>query len=100
MFKCKRNVYESCLAYLKRRLPVFLQNQSGAVTVDWVVLTAAIVGLGVAVMSSVGQTTASVGEDKIARCMTILKKQLNKPEKEGLGFRRLGRAHSNCGTLK
>jgi Flp pilus assembly pilin Flp len=31
----------------------FLSDESGAVTVDWVVLTAALVGLGLAVMSVV-----------------------------------------------
>ena len=31
----------------------FLADEDGAVTVDWVVLTAAIVGLGIAVLSSV-----------------------------------------------
>lgn len=31
----------------------FLQSENGAVTVDWVVLTAALVGLGLAVMSVV-----------------------------------------------
>ena len=36
----------------------FLKDESGAVTVDWVVLTAAIVGLGIAVLTSVsGGTT-------------------------------------------
>lgn len=32
-----------------------IEDESGAVTVDWVVLTAAIVGLGIAVLASVGQ---------------------------------------------
>ena len=32
----------------------FKQDESGAVTVDWVVLTAAIVGLGMVVMATVG----------------------------------------------
>jgi Flp pilus assembly pilin Flp len=32
----------------------FLKSEDGAVTVDWVVLTAAIVGLGIVVISSVG----------------------------------------------
>ncbi len=32
----------------------FRADESGAVTVDWVVLTAAIVGLGLVVMQSVG----------------------------------------------
>ena len=31
----------------------FRNDESGAVTVDWVVLTAAIVGLGIAVLTSV-----------------------------------------------
>ena len=32
----------------------FRADESGAVTVDWVVLTAAIVGLGIVVMNTVG----------------------------------------------
>lgn len=41
----------------------FKNDESGAVTVDWVVLTAAIVGLGIAVLSSVsGGTTALAGK--------------------------------------
>ncbi len=40
----------------------FAKDESGAVTVDWVVLTAAIVGLGIAVMASVGQSTADMGD--------------------------------------
>ena len=31
----------------------FFKDEAGAVTVDWVVLTAAIVGLGIAVISTV-----------------------------------------------
>jgi Flp pilus assembly pilin Flp len=38
----------------------FAANESGAVTVDWVVLTAAIVGLGIAVVASVRTGTTSV----------------------------------------
>lgn len=32
----------------------FKNDESGAVTVDWVVLTAAVVGLGLVVMSAIG----------------------------------------------
>jgi len=35
------------------KLRDFAKSESGAVTVDWVVLTAAIVGLGLAVFTSV-----------------------------------------------
>ena len=39
----------------------FAKNESGAVTVDWVVLTAAIVGLGIAVVASVGGGITTLG---------------------------------------
>ncbi|WP_341212222.1 hypothetical protein [uncultured Limimaricola sp.] len=34
-------------------IKTFTQDEAGAVTVDWVVLTAAIVGLGVAILAQV-----------------------------------------------
>ncbi len=41
----------------------FRADEDGAVTVDWVVLTAAIVGLGIAVMASVrGGATDLAGD--------------------------------------
>ena len=39
----------------------FRNDESGAVTVDWVVLTAAIVGLGIAVMASVAGGVDELG---------------------------------------
>ena len=39
---------------------LFAKDEDGAVTVDWVVLTSAIVGLGIAVMVSVGNSTTSL----------------------------------------
>lgn len=47
----------------------FLNDESGAVTVDWVVLTAAIVGLGIAVLTSVGGGTTSLA-DKVSSHMS------------------------------
>ena len=38
----------------------FQADESGAVTVDWVVLTAAVVGLGVAALSAVKSGTGSL----------------------------------------
>jgi Flp pilus assembly pilin Flp len=38
----------------------FRKDEEGAVTVDWVVLTAAIVGMGVAVMATVKNGTTNV----------------------------------------
>ena len=43
----------------------FQNDEDGAVTVDWVVLTAAIVGLGIAVLTSVSGGTTSLA-DKIS----------------------------------
>jgi Flp pilus assembly pilin Flp len=39
----------------------FKKDEDGAVTVDWVVLTAAIVGLGIAVIASVREGTETLG---------------------------------------
>lgn len=41
----------------------FLQDESGAVTVDWTVLTAAIVGMGIASVAAVRNGTFALGED-------------------------------------
>lgn len=41
----------------------FISNESGAVTVDWVVLTAALVGLGLAVMSVVSSGVGQLSND-------------------------------------
>ncbi|MBV7409250.1 hypothetical protein [Maritimibacter sp. DP1N21-5] len=52
----------------------FRAEEDGAVTVDWVVLTAAIVGLGIAVLTSVSGGTTSLA-DKISSnlsAMTIM----------------------------
>jgi Flp pilus assembly pilin Flp len=41
----------------------FAKSESGAVTVDWVVLTAALVGLGLAVMAVVSSGVENLGND-------------------------------------
>jgi len=52
----------------------FRRQEEGAVTVDWVVLTAAVIGLGVAALSAVstgtstltGKISASLGAQTVA----------------------------------
>ncbi|SFJ72396.1 Flp family type IVb pilin [Celeribacter neptunius] len=39
----------------------FSRDEDGAVTVDWVVLTAAVVGLGIAVLTSVSGGVKTLG---------------------------------------
>jgi len=43
----------------------YLLAEDGAVTVDWVVITAAIVGLGITVMLTIGNATTGLA-DKIS----------------------------------
>ncbi|MGR3434652.1 MAG: hypothetical protein ACU0CO_07170 [Shimia sp.] len=48
----------------------FRADQSGAMTVDWVVLTAALVGLGVAVFGTVSGGV-DVQAKRIERCLSV-----------------------------
>jgi hypothetical protein len=57
-----------------RRVNEFKQDETGAVTVDWVVLTAAIVGLGIAVILSVRQGTGELAgtiEDTLSAAQVV-----------------------------
>ena len=45
------------------RLKSFTLSESGAVTVDWVVLTAALVGLGLAVTNTVGAGLSNLSNE-------------------------------------
>ena len=44
------------------RIRAFRRDEDGAVTVDWVVLTAAIVGLGVAVLLAITNASTSLAD--------------------------------------
>ncbi|QCO57322.1 hypothetical protein EOK75_16435 (plasmid) [Pseudorhodobacter turbinis] len=48
---------------IKTFIRKFFNDESGAVTVDWVVLTAAIVGLGMVVMTLVGGGIEDMGKN-------------------------------------
>ncbi len=58
----------------RRSLPAFLSSEDGAVTVDWVVLTAAIMGMSLAVIAiwwdalttNVGQLNRTIDETAIS----------------------------------
>lgn len=45
------------------KIKSFCVDESGAVTVDWVVLTAAVVGLALAAFASIQQGSQSVGNN-------------------------------------
>ncbi|MES2814296.1 MAG: hypothetical protein V4720_05325 [Pseudomonadota bacterium] len=44
------------------KISAFLKDESGAVTVDWVVLTAAVVGLGLLIFSWVRPAVSNLAE--------------------------------------
>lgn len=44
-------------------IKTFAKDEDGAVTVDWVVLTAAVVGLGIAVAAAVQRGAEAMGSD-------------------------------------
>ncbi|UWP94345.1 hypothetical protein K3X48_08790 [Aliiroseovarius crassostreae] len=56
----------------------FKADEDGAVTVDWVVLTAAIVGLGVAVLTSVSTSTDALATKVSNKINTMSVKLLTK----------------------
>nr|WP_212524566.1 hypothetical protein [Actibacterium sp. MT2.3-13A] len=41
----------------------FLKREDGAVTIDWVVLTATIVGLGIGVLTAIGGASNDLGTE-------------------------------------
>ena len=47
----------------KRRIAAFLEDEAGAITVDWVVLTAGVVGLCSAIFLGLGNGTVDYSED-------------------------------------
>ena len=66
-------------------IKTFARDEDGAVTVDWVVLTAAIVGLGIAVLTSVSGGTTSLA-DKISGelgTMTIMTTKVTHTSRTG-----------------
>jgi len=50
-------------AHMTRFLKRFTEDTSGAITVDWVVLTAAVVGLGLAAASSIAGGATDMSEN-------------------------------------
>ena len=48
---------------MKKYLTDFFRNEDGAITVDWVVLTAAVVALGVAAGIAMTTSTTSLSND-------------------------------------
>lgn len=56
---------------LFKMIETFKADEDGAVTVDWVVLTAAVVGLGIAVLTSVSGGTTSLA-DKISSSLSAM----------------------------
>ncbi len=48
---------------MRHQIAAFWADESGAATIDWVVLTAASVGLGIAVMGEISDGVESLSRD-------------------------------------
>ena len=59
---------------MKNWLNSLLQDEDGAVTVDWVVLVAFLVGLGIAIVSSVGKQQTALGDNVTSGMSSIADK--------------------------
>ena len=46
-----------------RKLTAYASDDSGAVTIDWVVLTAAIVGLGMLALTPIAYSTENIADN-------------------------------------
>ena len=57
----------------------FIQSEDGAVTVDWVVLTAAIIGLGLVVLTLIAAGTTNVSSGVGASLSSATPAELNVP---------------------
>jgi Flp pilus assembly pilin Flp len=64
---------------MKNTFANFCNDESGAVTVDWVVLTAAIVGLGVVIMNLVGGGIEDLGDRVVTDLSTSEFKYVGRP---------------------
>jgi Flp pilus assembly pilin Flp len=60
----------------------FKDDESGAVTVDWVVLTAAIVGLGIAIIATVKLASQDLA-DRIAASIDSIQPNCQNPHMHG-----------------
>jgi len=47
---------------MRERMTTFLRSENGAVTVDWVVLTAAMIGLGMLIVTPIAISTDSASQ--------------------------------------
>ena len=86
---------------LKRQAETFTRSESGAVTVDWVVLTAAAVGLAIAVLTQVASGATEMSAD-VKRCTRIIGNQVLRDQatdNRSWGWR-LERAQRNCGRIQ
>jgi len=81
---------------LRATLRDFAKAEDGAVTVEWVVVAAAVVGLGLAVVEPIGETA----EDRaiaMKKCQRVLGRQMGK---ENRSFeKKMNQTSKRCGRF-
>ena len=73
----------------------FARDESGAVTVDFVILVAAVLGLAIVTLNTVG-TAVSAANNDTARCLKIQKNIMKRDLDYKTKLKRMGR---RCGRI-
>ncbi|WP_281856769.1 Flp family type IVb pilin [Litoreibacter halocynthiae] len=81
----------------RRTISRFLRDTSGAVVVDWVLLTAAIAGISMAVATTINTGMENASTD-IKRCMKIQGKMWTRDNGDDYA-RRMKRIKNRCSKL-
>ena len=82
---------------LRSAIARFLEDTSGAVLVDWIVLTAAVAGIGIAVITTTASGVENAATD-LKRCMKIQGNIWTKDNKADYA-KRMKRIKKRCGKL-
>lgn len=81
-------------------LKSFRADENGAATIDFIVLTAAIVGIAFAVVQPIGNAIEEYANDS-RRCMMILRNRVNRQDGTAASYNRNMRiAERNCGRVR
>ena len=90
-------ILDSIPAHRRGALARFLRDTSGAVVVDWVLLTAAIAGIAMAVATTVNTGMENASTD-IKRCMKIQGKMWTNDNGDDYA-KRMKRIKNRCSKL-
>jgi len=59
------------LKMLQWKMAAYFRDETGAITIDWVVLTGFLVGLGLSLTAAIGPSLITEGEDIVDRASIV-----------------------------